>query len=234
MIELNRICMKNIIICGIIFCAVVLLAPQIAEAQGTLYLSSISQTSTGTVSVGSDSWLAAEFGTGSNAGGYMLNSIQLAMTDASGNPSGFSIMLYSSADMFGAVLPAGSLGTLTGSASPTAAGVYAYNAPPTLSLSPSTVYFIVITSSTTVANGAYNWSESAYPPGVNSWGIGNGMLRSGNGTSGWSPTPYLGIPQLAIFATPTPEPGVAGLFALGGLLAAFQRRHNSTARPNQI
>jgi hypothetical protein len=44
----------------------------------------------GSPSVASDSWLAAEFGTGTDASGYVLNSVQLGMTDASGNPSGFT------------------------------------------------------------------------------------------------------------------------------------------------
>jgi hypothetical protein len=205
--------------------AVGLLAPQIAQAQETLYLSSLSGTSTGSASVGSDSWLAAAFITGAGAGGYALNSVQLAMTDASGSPGGFAVMIYSEANNPLAGLPGSSLGSLTGSSSPSTAGVYSYTPSSSLALLSQTTYFIVVTSSTTVANGAYNWNESAFPPGVNTWGVGiNGIIRSNNGSSGWSPTPYLGIAQFAIYATPAPEPGVLGLFALGGLLVAFQRR----------
>jgi hypothetical protein len=212
-------------IAGIIaILAVGLLAPQIAQAQGTLYLSSLSGTSTGSASVASDSWLAARFKTGANSDGYSLNSIQLAMTDASGSPSGFTVMIYSEANNPLATLPGNNLGTLTGSSSPSTAGVYDYTAPSSLSLSPQTTYFIVLTSSSIVANGAYDWNESEFPPGVNMWSIGNGIQGSSDGTSGWSTIPYLGIPQLAINATPAPEPGVVGLFALGGLLVASQRR----------
>jgi hypothetical protein len=70
----------------------------------TAYLSNLGQSSTGSLAVGSDSWLAASFGTGTNEGGYELNSIQLAMTDASGNPSGFTVMIYTNGES-GAIAP---------------------------------------------------------------------------------------------------------------------------------
>ncbi len=216
--------MKTIIISCIIVLAVGLLTPEIAYGQETLYLSSLSTNYTGSASVGSDSWLAAGFGTGNNAGGYLLNSVQLGMDDASGNPSGFTVMIYGEANSTQAVLPGSSLGTLTGSSGPATSGVYIYTDPSELSLSPSTAYFIVLTCDTSVANGAYNWNESIYPPSVYDWGVGNGVISSINGTSGWSPTTYLGIAQFAIYATPVPEPGVLGLFALGGLLVGFLRR----------
>jgi hypothetical protein len=214
--------MKNLIIGGVIAFAGIL-APQIVQAQGTMtYVSSLSQTSTGSPSVGSDSWLAADFGTGNNASGYMLNSIQLGMAGASGNPSNFMVMLYS-AISGGALLPGSSLGTLNGSLNPTTAGIYTYTPASNLTLLPG-LYFIVLTAGTTVANGAYSWSESAYPPSINYWGVGNGVIHSSNGTSGWSPTPYLGIAQFAINATAIPEPGVSSLFALVGLAFLWHRR----------
>ena len=187
------------------------------------YLSSLSQASTGTPSVGSNSWLAAQIFTGTNALGYSLDSIQLGMADASGNPSNFTVMLYS-AISGGATLPGSNLGTLNGSLNPTAAGIYTFTPASDLTLSPHTTYFIMLTAETTVANGAYSWSESTFPPNSSSdWGTGNGVLHSSNGTSGWSPTPYLGIGQFAINATATPEPGILGLFGLGGLAFLWQR-----------
>jgi hypothetical protein len=216
--------MKHQVIGGIIACVLTALDPQITQAQGTLYVSSLSSNSTGSASVGSDSWLAAGFETGNNPGGYLLNSIQLGMADASGNPSGFTVMLFSEVHIIGALVPGSGLGTLTGSVDPTEAGTYSYTAPSLLMLSALTDYYIVLSSATTTANGAYSWNESTYPPGVNDWGgVGNGILQSSNGTSGWSPTSYLGIAQFTIYATPSPEPGVLGLFALGGLLFGFWR-----------
>jgi hypothetical protein len=212
------------IISGVVMFAFTLLAPQIVQAQGTItYVSSLSQNSTGNVLVGSDSWMAVDFFTGSNAGGYSLNSIQLGIADASGNPNGFTAMLYT-ATGGPAVVPGSSLGTLDGSLNPAVGGIFTYTPASSLTLSPNTIFFIVLTAGTTIANGAYSWSESAYPPSINNWGMGNGIIESGNGISGWSPTPYLGIAQIAINATPIPEPGVLGLVGLGGLAFLWHRK----------
>ncbi len=209
---------------AIILSAVInLFAPQITQAQGTLFLSSLSTTSTGTAPVGSNSWLAAGFATGNNAGGYVLNSIELGMAGVSGTPSGFTVMICASAE--DPVVVGSSLGTLTGSANPATAGIYTYNAPSYFALSPSTAYYIVVTAGTSVANGAYNWNESAYPPGVNNgWGVGNGVLIGNDGLPGWGAIPYEGIAQFAIYATPVPEPESFCLFALGALLIGILRR----------
>jgi hypothetical protein len=83
-----------------------------AQAQGTTYLSSLSPTVTGTAPVGSDYWLAASFTTGSNLGGYTLDSIQLGMADATGSPDDFTVMLYSEALSFNG--PGASIETLDG------------------------------------------------------------------------------------------------------------------------
>jgi hypothetical protein len=206
----------------IIMFAVALLAPQVIQAQGTTYLSSLG-TSTGSPSVGSDYWLAAYFKTGVDTDGYELNSIQLGLADASGNPNGFTVMLYSATDNF-AVLPGSSLGTLNGSLNPVSSGIYTYTPASSLALSPSTDYFIVLTAGTTVANGAYEWSESAYPPSINDWFVGNGVLHSSDGISSWNVTPYLGIAQFAINATAIPEPSPSWLVLLGSGVLIYARR----------
>jgi hypothetical protein len=218
--------MKTTVLGGIVALMAALLSPRMGQAQGTLYVSTLTQTPTGSAAVGSDSWLAEFFETGNNAGGYTLNSIQLGMADASGNPRGFAVMLYSEIGWPVGLAPGSSLGSLSGSSSPSAAGTYAYAATVNLTLSPNTFYFVVLTAGTTVADGAYNWSESAYPPSSgDGWRGGNGIIQSINGTSGWSPTPpYQGIGQLAISATAVPEPGVLSLVALGGLLLLRRRQ----------
>ena len=72
-----------------------LLTQRVTQAQGTLtYLSNLGQPSSGSDIVGSNSWLFTTFRVGTNPNGYVLNSIQLEMTDASGTPSGFTVMLY--------------------------------------------------------------------------------------------------------------------------------------------
>jgi hypothetical protein len=49
---------------------VALLIQQFVQAQGTVYLSNLGQTSTGSHAVSSNSWLAMGFQTGNNASGY--------------------------------------------------------------------------------------------------------------------------------------------------------------------
>ena len=81
-----------------------------AQAQGTLYFSSLGQTPTGSAAIGSDSWIAQGFGTGTNTGGYILNSVQLLMDGASGGPNGFAISIYTKSGNS----PQNNLGNLVG------------------------------------------------------------------------------------------------------------------------
>jgi hypothetical protein len=202
-----------------------LLFSQNGSPQGTVtYVSNLGQPSSGAVSVGNDSWFAASFITGTNAGGYLLNSIQLQMADASGNPDGFSVMIYSSVGGAG-IYPSSALGPLVGAASPTSGGLYTYSTPSSLALSQNTDYFVVLTAATAVANGEYQWSVTSMgSPGYNSyhWGGETLFAQSNNGLN-WSYSPgNYGLYSLD--ATPAPEPGVVGLMAVGGLLFRLRRK----------
>jgi len=221
--------MKNLVINGVIVFAAVFLTPQAAESQGTLYVSSLDQPSAGSLSVGSDSWEAAGFiRTGNNPGGYALDSIQLAMTPASGSPNGFTVMLYS-ANIVSQNLPGSSLGTLTGSSGdPVAAGLYTYTASG-LSLSPSTDYYIVVTAGTPVASGAYAWSFENTAPAASSggWQGDDGFWDSSDG-SHWHFAN--GEPQFALTATTIPEPETLYLLGLPGVLFLVWRRWRASAQ----
>ena len=208
----------------IVILAAGLLAQQIIQAQGTLYLSNLGQPSTGSLAVGSNAWYAADFITGTNAGGYILNSVNLAMTDATSNPSGFTALIYSAVAL-SSVNPGSNLETLNGSANPAANGIYTYTDSSNLILSPNTGYFIVLTSGTAITNGAYQWIITSTPSsGYNSyhWGGGNLFLHSNNGSS-WSFTSGT-YGQFAIDATAVPEPSSLGLLVLGGLGFFWHRR----------
>jgi hypothetical protein len=209
---------------ALVWTAGILLAPQIIQAQGTIYLSNLGQPSASSMAVGSDSWLAAGFETGTNAGGYLIESIQLGMEDALGNPSGFTVMLYKSV-AGGPARPGNVAATLDGSLNPVTAGIYTYSAPSNFTLLPNFQYFIVLTAGTVIANGAYEWSlasENSYNPS-DGWNTQGGNWTSSNGSiSSWNSTS--GFPQFAINATPIPEPGVLGLFGLGGLCFLWHRR----------
>jgi PEP-CTERM motif len=220
----------KIIINGFIAFVAALLAPQMVQAQGTLtYVSNLGQSSVGSEAVGSDSWMAAGFLTGTNAGGYSLDSIQLALTDASGNPSGFTVMLYSDSSS----TPGSSVATLNGSSDPATGGVFDYSPISSLMLSSGTFYFIVLTAGTTVANGAYGWSL------VNGGNTSGGWVawpvdtppynyQSSNGSS-WDRISEVPFFQFAITATPVPEPGTLSLSVLGGLLITWRHWKRRTS-----
>ena len=202
--------------------ALAALTPAMVQAQGTVYLSNLSKASIGSEPVASDSWLAAEFRTGANMQGYSLDLVQLAMADASGNPNGITVMLYSSA-IGGAVLPGSSLGTLNGSANPSTASIYAYTPASSLMLSPSTDYFVVVTATTAVDAASYEWSiTDTATVSLNGWSGNTSISYSSDGSS-WS---FLSgnLAQFAITATPIPEPGVLGLLGLGSLFFIGRRR----------
>jgi hypothetical protein len=217
--------MKRAILLAILALALAVLSPQVAQAQGTLYVSSLDLTSSGSASVGSDSWLATDIRTGTNASGYLLNSVQLALTDASGTPSGFTAMIYNINPLIEVPVPGSSLGTLNGSLDPVAGGVYTYSPASSLTLSPSTVYYIVLTAGTAVANGAYEWSfANTFAPTISGGWIGGRILLSSSVGLNWEPVPSA-LPQFAIYATPAvPEPSILGLLALGGFFLVRHRR----------
>ena len=217
------------IINGIIVVALALLPPRTVQAQGTItYLSNLGQASAGSLGVGSDSWYAALFFTGTNPSGYELDSIQLEMADASGNPNGFTAMLYSAS--FGSgIAPGNSLGTLDGSVNPAMGGIFTYTPISNLTLSRNTPYFIVLSSGTAVADGAYGWSfVGTYSYSQNGgWRTFANIFQSSNGSSWTSATSS--DAQFAINATAVPEPGVLGLIGLGGLAFLWHRRQSKAA-----
>jgi len=55
-------------------------------AQGSMSISNLDLTSVGSLAVAADSWLAAQFSTGDNPLGYVLNSVSFSMAPASVEP----------------------------------------------------------------------------------------------------------------------------------------------------
>jgi hypothetical protein len=221
--------MNKLIISSILFFGVGLSAPPPVQAQGTLYLSNLEMPSTGAAPVGSDSWLGMDFLTGTNAGGYLLNSVQFALGNASGNPSGFTAMIYASGN-----IPIGdyighNIGTLNGSLDPVAAGIYTFSPASDLILSPGTEYYLVLTAGTPIADGTYNWSYTdTFPPTqTGGWLGGSYFATSTDGTYGGLPPQLRGhYAQFGINATelPVPEPSTFFLLVLGGLWLLHRKR----------
>jgi len=211
--------MKTHLLLGVFIYVSGLLIAQVTQAQGTTYVSNLGQPSINSVSVGSDSWIAMGFRTGTNAGGYDFNSAQLSMANATGKPSGYTVMLYSSI-LKGDYFPENNLITLNGSLSPVTGGIFTYTPATSLTLSPNTGYFIVVTAGTMVANGAYQWSSANYmaynqsggwEAPLSLWGI--DIYQSSNGSSWGDSSIY---PEFAINATAVPEPSLYALLVLGG------------------
>jgi hypothetical protein len=214
--------MKKIIILSII--AIGLSHSEVVQGQGTLYLSNLGQPPTSSLAIGNNSWQAVGFFTGNNPNGYLLDSVQLAMLDATGNPTNFAVMIYAQSGNLSGPSPGSSnLGTLDGSLNPSTTGIYTYTPDSILTLSASSFYYIVVTAGTAVADNAYEWSRAgtySYDSSEN-WGAGT-VWNSTDG-SHWSGNIFLN-PQFAISATPIPEPGVLSLLGLGCAVLLWRRQ----------
>jgi hypothetical protein len=212
--------MQNVISRGLVVLSMLFLAPHPAAAQGTIHLSNLAQPSSGSEQISSDFHYGMLFRVWGNPSGYELNSIQLAMNSPLGTPSGLTVQLYSFNDITGQ--PGISMGTLNGP-DPMSSGTFTYSASDIL-LSPGSAYVVVLTASTPAATGAYNWSTTA-DTGYNSadgWFLSSGRFGSSDGST-WGVS-RLGPFQMAVFATPIPEPSSLALLLCGGVLAAIYRQ----------
>jgi hypothetical protein len=189
------------------------------QAQSAVYSSNLADNSAGSFTVANNSWIAQELvWEGYIVNGVMLtpncilNSVQLQMNTASGNPGSFTVSIYTA----GPSGPGTSLGTLTGSFNPANPGIYTYTTPG-ITLSPANAYFVVLDSATPSGQGAYNLDYTTSNNEVSSgWTINNvtGYLTiedeycvSADGLS-WSSHIRQNTAQMAIYGTPV-SPGLS-------------------------
>ena len=193
----------------------------VMSAQGTLYVSNLDQTPTGSAAIGSDYRIAQAFDfSGNDTNQYTLDSIELRLNPATGNPNGFEVSLYSTP---GGTAPQDYLGSLAGPADPSAGGTYSYAALG-ITLSGGIGYYVVVSSATPIAQGGYVWSASDSITRNGSWTISNVYLTSSDGTS-WDEHVRAEVFQMAIHATLIPEPSVLALAGIGlGCLWLLRRR----------
>jgi hypothetical protein len=194
-----------------IITVVLLLLVRAAPAQGVLCVSNLGQAPFGSAAIGSDSWIAQTFVTGNHPGGYALNSVQLLTDASSGTPGGFSVSIYSkTGDPHSFHTPGDepqtNLASLSGPG-PDAGGIFVYTNP-TVLLSPSTFYFLVVTSAEPVSVGAYYWSAARAFTQSNGFTIDDTYFASTNGSS-WTLTIRQDVFQLGLYATAVPPPNLA-------------------------
>lgn len=188
-----------------------LLSQRTTRAQGILYVSNLGQSIAGGEVVGSNSWIAQTFVTGPSAGGYLLSSVQLLMSNPSGAPSGFNVSIYSKtgdphSEQEPGDVPQASLGNFTGP-EPVKSGVFSYTNSGII-LTPSTFYYVVVTTATSTHSGTYAWSGTTGLTQTNGFTIEDECFNSTNG-SAWTWTPRKITFQLGLYASAAPPPNLS-------------------------
>ena len=221
--------MKNVVLSSITASCILWLL--ITPTQGTLVVSNLEAPAAGNEAISSDSWIAQDFffrAIGA-INRYRLDCVQLRMDPASGVPGDFVVSLYSApAGVIAA--PQDFLGHLDGPADPSTSGVYTYTAS-SLELAVGTRYLVVVSGSTPIAEGAYEWSATDVAAGNVNWVIPELFYSSSDGLT-WEQHLQERAFRMAIYATVVPEPATLGLAGLGvGFLWLLRRKASRQRSP---
>jgi hypothetical protein len=187
----------------------------------TVYVSGVNKPSDSFGNVASDSWLAQRFGTGTYSNGYLVTSVQLQLTNATGNPNGLVVSIYSqNGNLPG--FPGSLLAPLTGDSNPLTSGIYSYSAANVV-LAPNLLYFLVVTSSQPLSAGSFRWQTIAFGSQFDMDGLVVGLpARSVDGMV-WERS-STGIFQFSLTAMTVPEPTGSMLMLAAAILSVRQRR----------
>ncbi len=186
-------------------------------------VSNLSESVFGSQTVFSAQWIATAFTTGSNAGGYSLESIAAKFALATGTPSNFS-MLLAQEDSGN---PGATIETLTGS-QPTTGGNKTFTSTGT-NLDADTKYWVIL-SSTDSAPDTFHARTTTVDNQTSSdgWVIGNTGRKSTDSGVSWSNLSGGLTGFLRVNATPVPEPHeYALLMGLSLVSLAIVRLSNS-------
>ncbi len=214
-----------------LFILIAIALPLLSRAQGTVYCSNLGNTLTGNFAIANDSYIAQEFMLlGRIVNGVVLtpnctlNSVQLLMGPASGNPSGFSVSVYNAVSSG----PGTRLGTLIGDQNPTTPGLYTYTTPG-ITLSPAANYFLVVTCGNAVAEGAYNWSTAVRPSQVHNDNLHIGYYYDSTDGANWTSHVRQDVALVAIYGTTVPEPSSSFMFVCGAVTLVCARTFGRSA-----
>jgi hypothetical protein len=215
----------KLINCSLFILACIVQATSLsAKAQDTTYLSHLGSSDDTGIAMGSDEWLAISFETGAAPNGYSLDSIQLRIAGIEGNPSDFQLSLYGNNEG----VPGNSLELLNGS-DPTSAGIYAF-ASSSITLSPSTVYWVVTASSDSLENdNHFFWGldPSSYTSS-DGWSMNTvSIFDTRNNGSTWNNDEGGSPLTLAVNATAVPEPEIYSLIGFALFVILIQRRRQA-------
>lgn len=181
------------------------------HAQGTMYVSNLGETSYdgGPFDYGQNTAHALSVGfiSGTNAGGYNLDSIQILMGNNAIGPGGFYVSIFT--DNGGQ--PGTSLGSLSGSPSPYIAGTYTYTSSG-IELSSLTPYWLVVSS-----DSPYFWEDTLSANYISNEGW--SIVENGS-----SEQLQFGVNADPLGIDPVPEPGTLAFLGLEGLAVMLIRR----------
>jgi hypothetical protein len=187
-------------------------------------LSNLVQPSLDSHTLASNSWIAQPFFTAVTPSVFNLESIQLLLGANTGEPSGLSVAVYS-----GTRKPQTPIGFLSGQ-DPTSGGTYNFTSSG-ISLSPQTLYWIVLTANTPTSTGNFTWERSSNQSyfSRDGWTMGLSFFSSEDGFNWIQTTPY--PMQFALYATAIPEPSSLIILGMGGsiLFTSLARKSRSRA-----